>query len=286
MAKRSIDEALDEFRVRSELRQVSEEVRAAELRASKPSAYLPRGSSGVRLAPHVVFRTALFSAMAGTSKKSGMRQFVKDHQVAGLSNMKVCLTGRLLDQQDLDVLFAVLDVAGHAPLGTVVVVPSRRLLVSQGKADDGRSYLQLEASLVRLSSATLDIEQGEALFKGTLISTARRLSAGDVWRIRVNPDLAALFEAGGYGSVNIGVRTALQRKPLAKWLDAYYSSQPAAHPLRVETVRRLSGSKSKDLRSFKQTLGKALRAVEAARKAHGLAFTWQFDQGGLLKVRA
>lgn len=285
MRSRSLDEALQGVQLQSELSRVRHEVTISEQRASKPSVFLPCVKKDMRLAPNVALRTALFSAMADRNKQDQAREFVRDRQVAGLSNMRVRFTGQVLDQQDLDVFLAVLVMARDQALGSLIVVPARQLLCLQGKGDDGRSYVDLHASLKRLAGAVLEIEQGSARFIGSLISSAKRLHSGDAWTIRVDPDLVNLFMPGGYTSLNAQVRAALNGKPLAKWLDGYYSSQPNAHPLKLETVRDICGSKAKDMRSFKQTLVKALLSVEMARRAHGAVFVWEIDRGGLLKVR-
>jgi len=283
MTSRSIDEALARIRVQVELTQIRQEVQIAEGQVSQVS--LPGVNQGRKLAPHVALRTALFAAMADRRKKGGAREFVRDQQIAGLSNMRVRFTGQLLDQQDLDVLLAVLDTARGQPLGGVVVAPARRLLLAQRKGDDGRSYAELEASLKRLAGAVLDIDQGGARFIGSLLSSAKRPCAGDAWSLRIDPDLVKLFAPGGFASLHSEVRADLHGKPLAKWLHGYYSSQPEAHALRIETVKWLSGSQTKDLRSFKQTLVRSLRSVTKARRDHGQDFFWEIDAAGLLKVR-
>lgn len=284
MVSRNLDQALSGVKAQAELVRVRREVQIAEGQASQ-SVCLPGVSQGRKLAPHVALRTSLFSALADQRKKGGAREFVKDKQIAGLSNMRVLFTGQILDQQDLDVLLAVLSAAHGQPLGGVIVTPARQLLLSQRKGDDGRSYSDLEASLKRLAGAVLDVEQGGARFIGSLLSSAKRPSAGDAWSLRIDPELVKLFYPGGFTSLHAGIRAALNGKPLAKWLEGYYSSQPEAHALRVETVKRLSGSQTKDLRSFKQTLVRSLRSVTKARRDHGLDFFWEIDAAGLLKVR-
>lgn len=284
MAKRSVDKALSDLAAQLELTKVREEVSLALQLESRPSAYLPMARKGMLPAPHVTLRTALFSAMADQDKKGSAREFVKDKQIAGLKNMRVSFTGQLLDQLDLDVFLAVLFIASGKPLGCPIVSSGRQLLSAQKKGDDGRGYSDLQDSLKRLVGAVLDIDQGGARFVGSLLSSARRLSSGDGWTVRLDPDLIKIFGPGGFCTLNREVRAALHGKPLAKWIDGYYSSQPEAHALKVETVRKLCGSRSKNLRSFKQTLVKALTAVADARRLQGINFTWEIDSSGLLRV--
>lgn len=284
MRRRSIDEALSDFKLQGELNRTKNEVQLAEEKARSFPAYLPPSRKNMQPAPHVVLRTALFTALADRDKKNGSRDFVRNMQVKGLANMRVTFTGQVLDQQDLDVFLAVLHSAQGKPLDDPLVTTTRRLLLVQKKTDDGRSYADLEESLKRLAGAVLDVEQGGARFIGSLLVSATRIKASEGWTVRIDPKLVELFEPGGFALINLDVRSALRGKPLAKWLDAYFTSQPNPYPLKLETVRALCGSKSKDLRSFRQTLVKALNWVAKARMDHGVVFSWTIDSTGLLRV--
>ena len=53
-------------------------------------------------------------------------------------------------------------------------------------------------------------------------------------------------------------RQQLKRKPLAQWLHGYYASHAKPHPLKIETIRELSGSSNKQKADFKRKLRDAL----------------------------
>jgi hypothetical protein len=56
----------------------------------------------------------------------------------------------------------------------------------------------------------------------------------------------------------------LRRKPLALWLHGYLSSDAENYDTKLETLHRLSGSKTKALKHFKANLRTALDDLEAA----------------------
>lgn len=85
----------------------------------------------------------------------------------------------------------------------------------------------------------------------------------EVYALRLNPNILALYEAG-WTAIDWDVRKKLRRKPLALWLHGYLSSDAINYPTKVETLRRLSGSKTKELFHFKTNLRAALIDLEEA----------------------
>lgn len=59
-------------------------------------------------------------------------------------------------------------------------------------------------------------------------------------------------------------RHRLRRKPLALWIHGYLSSDAENYDTKLETLRRLSGSKTKELKHFKINFKAALADLEAA----------------------
>lgn len=284
-ARRSIDDALMGIKAQAELSTVRNEVSRAEQQACQPRVNLPLSSRNLQPVPNSMIRTELFSTLADQAKRNGCRGRVKDMQLAGLSNMSIIYTGELLDQQDLDVYLAVLHEASSQPMGNEIALTARQLMVVQRKGDGGRVYANLHTSIARLASATVTIDQGGIRFTGSLIASAKRQCVGEEWRVRLDQNLVNLFAPGGFSSINLLIRSELHGKPLAKWLDAYFCSQPHGHALKVETVMKLCGSSCAATRSFRQTLAKAMDHVATARLKHGMDFSWKIDASGLLRVR-
>ena len=57
--------------------------------------------------------------------------------------------------------------------------------------------------------------------------------------------------------------SGLRGKPLALWLHGFYASHAAPYSLTVAYLHKLSGSRTKQLKHFKQNLIRALRDLEA-----------------------
>ena len=84
----------------------------------------------------------------------------------------------------------------------------------------------------------------------------------EVYVLRLNPKILSLYKAG-WSAIDRDTRQKLRRKPLALWLHGYLSSDAENYPTKVETVHRLSGSKTKELWKFKQNLKAALSKLAA-----------------------
>jgi hypothetical protein len=85
----------------------------------------------------------------------------------------------------------------------------------------------------------------------------------EIYTLRLNPSIIGLYQAG-WTAIDWDVRKKLRRKPLALWLHGYLSSDAENYPTKLETLRRLSGSKTKELRFFKVNLKAALVDLEEA----------------------
>jgi hypothetical protein len=73
----------------------------------------------------------------------------------------------------------------------------------------------------------------------------------------------------GVPAIDWEQRQALRRKPLALWLHGFYSSHAAPFPVKIETLRQLSGSGTKRLRKFEENLRKALDDLETVTGIKG-----------------
>jgi hypothetical protein len=89
------------------------------------------------------------------------------------------------------------------------------------------------------------------------------------YNITLNPKLAALF-AHGWTALEWKQRQELRGKHLALWLQGYYASHAAPVPVKVETLRAWSGSRTKSLRAFRQNLRAALDQL----KKFGVITAW------------
>ncbi|HEX2243237.1 MAG TPA: plasmid replication initiator TrfA, partial [Gammaproteobacteria bacterium] len=100
-----------------------------------------------------------------------------------------------------------------------------------------------------------------------------------IYRIRLNPEILKLYTAG-WTAVDWNTRQKLRRKPLALWLHGYYATHAKPLPVKVDTLRSLSGSKAKKLYHFRAALRQALDEL----KATGAIASWQIDTDELVTV--
>ena len=104
-------------------------------------------------------------------------------------------------------------------------------------------------------------KQGHYTYFGTLLEGGvRDEETGQYW-LRLNPDLAQLFDAG-WTALDWQQRQQLRPKPLALWLHGYLGSHAAPFPVTVAYLHKLSGSNTKSRRYFKKNLSAALKELE------------------------
>jgi hypothetical protein len=272
------DHALNFVRARSELVQVRREVQRAEKEADSPLAYLPQPpKQDTRPAPNGMLRSALFAAIG-----KHPRQRFTGKTLPSLKRIEVKFKGEQLDQMDLDLWLVLLHLCRRTPLGFENRLSSYVLLKALDLSDNGRTREDLKASMLRLRSCAVELQQGVERFNGSLVDSAERAENGECWCIRLSPELTKLH-GEGWTAVHWPVRRSLRGKPLAQWLHGYFSSHIKAHAISARLLRDLSGSTA-ELRSFSTSLKRALTAVKTASTAHGQFFDWSI-KGGLIDVR-
>lgn len=219
---------------------------------------LPLWSNNYRGVPNSVLRSALFPAIQGKGRKYLKRVHLKTHQ-----GIDIHFTGMQLDQSDLDVWEHSLHLARQHPLGTNCHFSARAFLLDIRRSTGKRDYEWLKDAFGRLAGAVVDITHGDLTYFGTLINSGlhRKTQSESHYWLSLNPDIVTLYSSGYWTAINWEQRQELRRKPLALWLHGYYASHTNPYPLKVSTLRDLSGSSTNELRRFKQNLSNALEAV-------------------------
>ncbi len=179
--------------------------------------------------------------------------------------IEIRFTGWKLDQSDLDVFEQAVHLARQHPLGTRCHFTGYGFLKSLGRPTGGDHHEWLKDALARLTSATVEITHRQFSYFGPLVYEGTRDESDDQHRyvLEINPKIMALYSAG-WTAVDWETRQKLRRKPLALWLHGFYSSHAAPHPLKVETIHRLCGSRNKDIGGFKRDLGNAFKQLVKA----------------------
>lgn len=234
-----------------------------------------------RAAPNSMVRCALFrGAMAG---RQGARVMHRETLIASLGNEEIYYSGEDLDQKDMDVWMAVLQVFRELGVGEVAYVTGNQLLKLAGLPNSGQSHKALDNRLKRLTFSRVDVISTKAgsreVFHGALLQRAHRAPDGQEWEISLAPQLKALFTEG-YTWVDWEIRHHLKRAPLAQWLHAFYRSHRDPLPFTVDTLRTLCGSQTKELRFFRNDLKKSLRRLQEACHHFGVLLEWSHDPRG------
>lgn len=221
-----------------------------------PIELLGRGARGV---PDSILRSALFSAT-----RPGKRRQLDNEQVPSVRNVDIWQTGPQLQQIDLDVWIELVRLAAEVQ-SSVISIPVRGLLKRLNRDTGAKSRGRLLSTLERLNASLVKIrytvKQGVRHYHGTMIFDVAR-DEKEHLVIQLNPRLAALFDKSSWSALQIEQRHKLKRQPLAQWLHGYLSSHARPFPIKVETLKTLSGSNTKTLFHFRSELRGAIEKVE------------------------
>lgn len=228
----------------------------------------------VRGMPNPALRSALFAAIQGKS-----RRFINDEPIATIAGIELRFKGEQLNQEDLAVCSELFHLARLHPLGNTCQTSAHALLKALGRHTGYSEHLQLHKSIRRLQQP-LEIKVGRHAYFGSLIMEGAKDEVTRHYVIKINPKLAALFDHGWTG-LDLQQRQRLQGKPLTLWLHAFYASHERPYPYKVATLRDLAGSRTKDLKAYRQNLRKALTELQAS----GAISTWDIDTDDLVHVR-
>jgi hypothetical protein len=201
-------------------------------------------------------RSALFSCVQGKD-----RRFIKDTLLATVADKEIRFTGEQLNQDDHDLLMQMVFMAQHKPLGSWVMVPAYGMLQALGRQIGGKQYRELRTDIARLTAAMVIIRNTETkreVFGHHLLAKAEQDEQTRHWMYRLDPDLRALYGDMTHTLIDWDQRLALKGKDLARWLQLYIASHAKPYPVKVATLRDLSGSRAKALKNFRGKLRLAL----------------------------
>lgn len=226
-------------------------------KASAEVIRLPVWPEPTRGTPNSFLRGALFAAIQGKE-----RQYLKGQMLACREGIKIRFTGMQLDQSDLDVWEQAVELARFHPLGNICQFSIHGFLKALERDTGKGQYEWLKDVLRRLMSSGVEITHGRYTYGGSLLEFTYD-EKEETYVLRLNPTIIGLYHAG-WTAIDWEVRKKLRRKPLALWIHGYLSSDAENYPTKIETLRYLSGSKTKELWKFKQNLKTALVDLEEA----------------------
>jgi hypothetical protein len=149
-----------------------------------------------------------------------------------------------------------------------------------GRDTGGKQHEWLYLALQDLTATSVAIvKDGKRVFWGSLLPKgAGEIEKGN-YVVEISRDLAQLF-ARGFTRVEWEQRRKLIRKPLAQWLQLYYASHAKPLPVSVTWIHGTSGSTTKSLRKFRQSLREALKNIQVV----GVIDSWRIDEKDLVHV--
>lgn len=231
---------------------------------------LPFASEDSRLLPDAVLRSALFSVQ----KKGTRAVHWPAKEVASIDNIKIFYTGQQLDQGDLDVWETVLHLSAKVCLGEKIFTSLYEMLKIMGMTINGKNYEILEQRLNRLTACSVTIDTPKYNYTGSILAGFGREKETDRIFIRLDTDMAVLFQPTRFSQVDWRIRKSLKGQ-LAQWLHAFYSTHAKPLPMKVETLHRLCGSDVALLKNFRPQLIKALDTLAEVCTAQNQLFAYE-----------
>lgn len=225
-------------------------------RQSATVVQLPLWQHGKRGSPNSFLRSALFAAIQGKD-----RVMVKNETLFSQQGITVKFTGERLNQEDMTVWLALVDLARQHPLGVECCFSAYGILKHMGLKDGGDQRRVLQESVLRLTACAVEISCNRKTYGGSLIHEYKIDEETRHYKINLNKNLIDLFGENDWTALNWEQRKQLRGKPLAQKLHEYYSSHSMPKPVTVEFLRNMSGSKSKDKYGFKRDIKTALNAL-------------------------
>ena len=219
--------------------------------------YLPKWPEPARGVGNSALRGALFAAIQGKD-----RRYMEREVLTVQKGMKIRFTGMQLNQSDLNVWEQALHLARKHPLGTRCDFSATSFLKGLGQRTGKSQHEWLKYTFARLGSCSVEITHNGKTYFGSLIEGGVRDEYTGQYVLNLNPGLVKLYGAGMWTAIDWEQRLLLRRKPLAQWLHGFYASHADPHPMKVETLHQLSGSRNKDKWGFKRDLIKALENLK------------------------
>ncbi len=266
MMKSRLNQALDRLernvRGRSQTNSLTMPKSQASHQDQNTVVRLPVWPEPARGVPNSALRGALFAAIQGKGRQAFKRKLLAVQQ-----GIEIRFTGWQLDQSDLDVWEQALHLARQHPLGTRCDFTAHAFLKALGRKTGKSDHEWLKDVFARLAGAVVEITHDSKTYFGPLIEGGVRDEYSGLYVVEINPKIKVLY-AAGWTVCDWEKRQQLRGRPLALWLHSFYSSHAAPHPMKVETLHRLCGSRTKQIFHYKANLKKSLellRAVGAIR---------------------
>ena len=235
---------------------------------------LPLWPEPKRGAPNSFIRSALFAAI-----QSKDRKFMKEAVLASQDGLTIKFTGEQLNQTDLDVWETIVHLAREQPLGTVASFTAHSLLKALGIPTGNSQHKQLHSTLLRLTACAVEVTHECKTYFGPLIKSGAKDEVTRHYAVELNKGIIKLFGENQWTALDWQQRQQLRGQPLAQALHAFYSSHRLPYAVKLQTIQAYTGSRNKQLASFKRQVRNALNELVS------VGFLVSFDlDGDLVRV--
>lgn len=245
---------------------------------------LPLWNDRVRGLPNPLARSALFTV----GNKTEPRAFFKVHRtVQTLAGWVMSVRGEELRQDDEDTFLQLVHLARTYPIDQGFEFSAYSMLKEMGWSRNSTGYERLKATLDRLQGTSIRLSAADGSFKGYQGALVRKFTwkAPESnepltrWRVWLEPEIVTLFGPTQYTQLWWEQRLRLKSN-LAKYLHSYFATHESPYPMKVQTIKALSGSRTARLTDFRKLLRSALE--ELVRES--FLDSWEILKGDLVAV--
>lgn len=217
--------------------------------------WVPQHSPLQLISPQHLLMSSVFSAKGRQVPREREARIV----FARTSQGDAVYEGPELRQGDGLVMMGLVNMVRDLRVGTLVEFDPAQMCSWLFRRYDGPNRLKLRDSIQRLQKALLKYPA----FSVHLVERFDYPSHGS-WRVRLEPSIVRLFQQSLTIWLDLKTRQALP-EGLTTWLLGYVESQTNLIPTSLEHLRGLSGSETKDIKSFRVVLTRSLNCLVAAK---------------------
>jgi hypothetical protein len=218
--------------------------------------YLPTWREDRQGSPNSLMRCALFAAI-----QSKDREYLEKVNVFSQQGVTVTYTGKQLNQEDLTVWLALVDLMKKDSLGTECRFTAHEILKYMGLEIGGSGYERLENSILRMTACAVVIKTERYTYGRSLVESFDIDEYTKKYKVRLSRHLIKLFGDKDWTAVNWAQRKQLRNKPLCLKLHDYYSSHESPLPVSFEFLSDITGSTNRQKASFKRQVKIALEEL-------------------------
>ena len=230
--------------------------------------YFPSWRTDRRGSPNSFLRSALFAAI-----QSKDRAYMNNGEIFSQQGVSVTYTGQQLNQEDLTVWLALVDLMRENPLGTKCSFTINKIIKCLGMEKGGSGYERLEKSILRMTACAVVIKTGTRTYGGSLIHDFAINELTKHYELTLNRHLIKLFGDCDWTAIDWEQRKQLKNKPLCLKLHEYYSSHEQPYAVSLEFLSDMTGSRNSQKAGFKRQVKVALAELI---KIHFLK-SWSMD---------